>query len=556
MLFNKTLIGSSLILCLINTEALAQPLTVEQRLAALENNEATSQKKLKETQRKLDGALKELAVYKKKRRLTALSASDQEMQSRDHQNGDNAVPFRAQVYRNIDKMDEAEDKIKPKGSSQEKHQQPLLKPSDMNIDQLAKAIENEIGFSFHGYFRSGWGTSSNGSPESWANGSLGRFGNEHGSWYDLQFNQKLYDKDGRSAKAVVMMDGNVGESYVKEPFDSDSENIMQFSDIYVTTKGFISAIPDAVFWVGRHKLRGQEYKMLDFTYHKGASASGIGLENVPLGKGTFAIGLGREDLDNYSKDKTTTQQVNTNAFDIRFRSFPLTENTSGDFYGRYSMANKSDSQKRTQDSGEYYDVKSAWMLTGIINHKQERNGFTEYSAQVANNSLASSFAKVYGGSTNFGTGRYYYGNHTNGISWRLGEQGEFYPTQNTIVAHTLLYSHGNDVYTYETGAHTSFDSIRAVVRPAYIFNDYNQSGIEFGYFNQKNTNSGVSLRESGMKTTLFHDFKLGTSAFKSKMDIRFYATWLKILDNSIDDYTFADEKHDQISFGAQTEIFW
>lgn len=44
MLFNKTLIGSSLILCLINTEALAQPLTVEQRLAALENNEATSQK--------------------------------------------------------------------------------------------------------------------------------------------------------------------------------------------------------------------------------------------------------------------------------------------------------------------------------------------------------------------------------------------------------------------------------------------------------------------------------------------------------------------------------
>lgn len=556
MFSNKTLIGSSLLLCLINTEAAAQPLTVEQRLAALEKNEVINQKIFKETQRKLDNTLEELAVYKKKNRLAARSERDQKPKLAGSQNGDNKVIFRAQVYRDIDKMSADDDKIKPEASLKEKHQQPSLNPSDMSIDQLAKAIENEIGFSFHGYFRSGWGTSSNGSPESWANGSLGRFGNEHGSWYDLLFSQKLYDKDGRSAKAVVMMDGNVGESYVKESFDSDSENMMQFSDIYVSTKGFISAIPDAVFWVGRHKLRGQEYKMLDFTYHKGASASGIGLENVPLGKGTFAIGLGREDLDNYSKDKTTTQQVNTNALDIRFRSFPLTADTTGDFYGRYSMANKSDSQKRTQDDGEYYDVKNAWMLTGIVNHKLARNGFTEYSAQIANNSLASSFAKVYGGSTNFGTGRYYYGNHTNGISWRLGEQGEFYPTQNTIVAHTLLYTHGNDVYTYETGAHTSFDSIRAVVRPAYIFNNYNQTGIELGYFNQKNTNSGISLRESGMKTTLFHEFKLDTSTFNSKMDVRFYITWLKILDNSIDDYTFADEKHDQFSFGAQTEIFW
>lgn len=552
----RTLIGASLHLCLMSNHVSAQPLTIEQRLAALEKNEAISQIKLKETQDKLDDALKELAVYKKKKNVVSFSEYDKKMQVAGRQRADDTVLFHAQVYRYIDKVTESEDKIKPKGSSLENHQLSLPKPSDMDIDKLAKAIENEIGFSFHGYFRSGWGTSTNGSPESWANGSLGRFGNEHGSWYDLLFNQKLYDKDGRSAKAVIMMDGNVGESYVKEPFDSDSENMMQFSDIYVSTKGFITAIPDAVFWVGRHKLRGQEYKMLDFTYHKGASASGIGLENVPLGKGTFAIGLGREDLDNYSKDKASTQQVNTNAFDIRFRNFPLTENTTGDFYGRYSMANKSDSQKRTQDSGEYYDVKSAWMLTGIINDKLDRNGFTEYSAQIANNSLASSFAKVYGGSTNFGSGRYYYGNHTNGISWRLGEQGEFYPTQNTIVAHTLLYTHGNDVYTYETGAHTSFDSIRAVVRPAYIFNDYNQSGVEFGYFHQKNTNSGVSLRESGMKTTLFHEFKLGTSAFNSKMDIRFYATWLKVLDNSIDNYTFADEKHDQISFGAQTEIFW
>ncbi|BDO03344.1 hypothetical protein KAM622c_29310 [Klebsiella quasipneumoniae subsp. quasipneumoniae] len=51
-----------------------------------------------------------------------------------------------------------------------------------------------------------------------------------------------------------MFDGNVKRQYSAGWFDSNSENLMQFSDIYLTTKGFLPFAKDADFWVGKHKV--------------------------------------------------------------------------------------------------------------------------------------------------------------------------------------------------------------------------------------------------------------------------------------------------------------
>ncbi|UMX67210.1 hypothetical protein MJ560_28225 [Klebsiella pneumoniae] len=43
------------------------------------------------------------------------------------------------------------------------------------------------------------------------------------------------------------------------------------------------------------------------------------------------------------------------------------------------------------------------------------------------------------------------------------------------MANAIVYSFGNDVYSYsETGGHSDFESIRTVLRPAYIWDKYNQ----------------------------------------------------------------------------------
>ncbi len=61
-----------------------------------------------------------------------------------------------------------------------KNQQPVTDGapaySAMTLKDFSKFVKDEIGFSYNGYFRSGWGTASHGSPKSWAIGSLGRPG--------------------------------------------------------------------------------------------------------------------------------------------------------------------------------------------------------------------------------------------------------------------------------------------------------------------------------------------------------------------------------------------
>ncbi len=42
----------------------------------------------------------------------------------------------------------------------------------------------------------------------------------------------------------------------------------------------------------------------------------------------------------------------------------------------------------------------------------------------------------------------------------------------------------------------------------------------------------------------------------SRPEIRFYATYIKALENELDGFTFEDNKDDQFAVGAQAEIWW
>lgn len=145
-----------------------------------------------------------------------------------------------------------------------------------------------------------------------------------------------------------------------------------------------------------------------------------------------------------------------------------------------------------------------------------------------------------------------------GNAFRLLSQGEIYLHENVIMANALVYSWGQDIYSYETGAHSDFDSIRTVIRPAYIWDKFNQTGVELSWFTQKNTSkTGVSFRESGYKTTLYHALKVDTSILSSRPEIRFYGTYLNILDNEISGYKFSDdETKSQFIAGVQAEVWW
>ncbi|ECG8591154.1 carbohydrate porin [Salmonella enterica subsp. salamae] len=532
----------------------ASKLTVEQRLELLETELNANKSELQKTKN-------ELGKYKSK------LAKLQQTLTRDNNYNNIATtasdssPIAENIKNENGERSQSTKNARVNGTQQVaviEHDGSNTKVESVSLKDISKFIKDDIGFSYEGYFRSGWGTSNQGSPKTYAAGSLGRFGNEMSGWFDLTLNQRVYNQDGKTANAIVTYDGNVGEQYNDAWFgDSDNENIMQFSDIYLTTRGFLPFAPDADFWVGKHKLPQYEIQMLDWKTLTADVAAGVGIENWALGPGLLDVSLSRDDVDVYSRDFSHTTQMNTNSVDLRYRNIPLWENGTLSLMAKYSSPNKTDQQEENENNDSYFEMKDSWMLTSVLHQNLERDAFNEFTLQVANNSFASSFSSFSDASNTMAHGRYYYGDHTNGIAWRLISQGEMYLSDNIIVANALVYSHGEDVYSYESGAHSDFNSVRTVIRPAWIWNTWNQTGVELGWFKQKNkTQQGITLEESAYKTTLYHAFKVGNSILGSRPEIRFYGTWINILDNELSNFNFNDNSKDEFMAGVQAEVWW
>ena len=549
-----SLLSLSVLLAISSPSVLAAKLTIEQRLELLEAELSANKKELQKTQSQLSTYKDKVAVLQKsikeneKRNVTAgyptaPSPAAENIANENNEISQRAAPAEVKATQQVAVINTDGKKAKVES---------------VTMKDLSKFVKEDIGFSYQGYLRSGWGTSNHGSSQTYAAGSLGRFGNEMSGWFDLTLNQRVYNQDGKTANAVVTYDGNVGEQYNDAWFgDTNNENILQFSDIYLTTKGFLPFAPEADFWVGKHKLPEYEIQMLDWKSLTTDVAAGVGIQNWALGVGQLDASLSRNDVDVYSRDFTQTTQMNTNSLDLRYRNIPLWNNGSLSLMGKYAFANKNDEQEKNEDNNSYFRLKDSWMATGIIRQELERKGFNEFTLQVANNSYASSFSNFSGASNSMAHGRYYYGDHTNGVALRLISQGEMYLADRVIMANALVWSHGNDIYSYESGAHSDFDSFRAVIRPAWIWDTWNQTGVELGWFAQKNkTEQGRDLKESAYKTTLYHALKVGPSLLGSRPEIRFYGTYINILDNDLSQYRFNDDSKDELMLGVQAEVWW
>ncbi|HAT1580780.1 TPA: carbohydrate porin [Raoultella ornithinolytica] len=549
-----SLLSLSVLLAISSPAVLAAKLTIEQRLELLESELSANKIELKKTQSQLSTYKDKVAVLQKsikeneQRNVTAGYPTATSPVAENIANENNEISQRAAPAEV--KATQQMAVINTDGKK--------AKVESVTMKDLSKFVKEDIGFSYQGYLRSGWGTSNHGASQTYAAGSLGRFGNEMSGWFDLTLNQRVYNQDGKTANAVVTYDGNVGEQYNDAWFgDTNNENILQFSDIYLTTKGFLPFAPEADFWVGKHKLPEYEIQMLDWKSLTTDVAAGVGIQNWALGVGQLDASLSRNDVDVYSRDFTQTTQMNTNSVDLRYRNIPLWKNGSLSLMGKYAFANKNDEQEKNEENNSYFTLKDSWMATGIIRQELARKGFNEFTLQVANNSYASSFSNFSGASNSMAHGRYYYGDHTNGVALRLISQGEMYLADRVIMANALVWSHGNDIYSYESGAHSDFDSFRAVIRPAWIWDTWNQTGVELGWFAQKNkTEQGKDLKESAYKTTLYHALKVGPSLLGSRPEIRFYGTYINILDNDLSQYRFNDDSKDELMLGVQAEVWW
>jgi len=424
-------------------------------------------------------------------------------------------------------------------------------------DRLAKVeadVKSASDFKFGAYFRGGWETSNNGptnakvSPGSalipggitytrpnWAQGALGRLGNEFYGWYDFLFSKQFYNQDGVTMKGVLLMDGSIDMNGGNNTFDGgDAGNDFSFSRMYLETTGLIPGHPEAMFWVGRNTLPAKELMLFDWKYVQSNSGAGVGIQNLKLGPGALDVSIGRDDYKVFKTSFAGTEDVNTNSLDVQYNGLhvDLFKNWNMNLIGQYTMANKTDTQKKMEASGELFNLKDAGMLGVVLQQKLADGSFYEHILQGANNGTATNMARIHGANPFLAHGDNYFGEQSGGHLYRYVTQGETFLGDHFGMAHALAVATSSDIVDPETfAAHSDIDYVRAAIRPAYIWPSNNQTGVELGYFTQDSETEGVKKNEAGYKTTLFHTIKFGKSAFRSRPEIRFYGTYLKALNN-------------------------
>lgn len=518
----KTIIAMALMSCYAACgEAMAQNLTLEQRMEALEAQLRVTQQKLQAYEEK-EKAQPRTVVASAAAPLTATAQTAHTA----------AVPTA----------------------------EPELSPT--TLKKISQYVQDDTGFKYSGYFRSGWATTTNGGPKSWAVGSLGRFGNEYDGWYNLSLKKRAWRDGDKSIWANVQFEGDLGLTQSNESFEKGMSGggMGKLSKLYVEGNGLLPFAPEASVWVGKHTLPQYEIQQLDWKSNRTLSGAGVGIENMKLPVGAVSMAITRNDIDNYStvcaagaSSCSDTTQVNVNIAEARYKNLPITGDMTLELGAKYAFANQTDEQKKAQANSEYYQVKSSWLGQAILRNPVQK-GSNELTLQVADNSLASQFMNISSANPDFDYNSSYYGIHSGGIGWRLVNQGEFYLGEKIIMAHALVYGRGHDLYSTYTGAHTDFETARAVIRPSWIWSRNMQTALELGYFTQKNKVNNATMDESGYKVTLAQVYKVDTSILNSRPEIRFYSTYLKALENEIDTQTFNDGKDYQISFGVQAEV--
>ncbi|HGH5981627.1 TPA: carbohydrate porin, partial [Kluyvera georgiana] len=163
---NISLLSLSILVALSPIEVMAAKLTVEQRLEMLEAELSANKTALKQTQ-------SELSSYKEKVATLQKSIKENDQRNVTATNITTLSP----AAENIENENSEKETRVSKSEVTATQQVAVIntegnKPTieSVTMKDISKFVKEDIGFSYEGYFRSGWGTSNHGSSQTYAAG--------------------------------------------------------------------------------------------------------------------------------------------------------------------------------------------------------------------------------------------------------------------------------------------------------------------------------------------------------------------------------------------------
>ncbi|MGL5302980.1 MAG: maltoporin [Aeromonas sp.] len=446
----------------------------------------------------------------------------------------------------------------------------------------ALASQAALAVDFHGYMRSSVGVSSDGSMQTFGKQKVGRLGNEDDTYGEVQLGQEVFNKDGKTfyVDSMFAMTSNGSNDWESTQticnFDAKQCNgdaefaLRQFN---VQAKGLLSFAPEATLWAGKRYYQRHDIHISDF-YYWNISGAGAGIEGVEVGPGKLSFAWVRNDrsaadvFGAYSVTGTETIQkpvlgsdgkptggyiedtvntysrnadLNVNTLDLRYAGIPLWTDASLELGVDYALVNETKSQKALNKDPKNGVMVTAEMTQGIM------GGFNKTVLQYGSEGYSKAMAfygdgSWYGAEAKDGADGYRIINHgviPMGNSWELG--------------HQLVYGVGNEMWE----GNDKWQTMSAVVRPMFKWDDFNKTIFEGGYFkdSDKSTN-GVTEKDSGYKLTLAQAWSAGSS-FWARPEIRVFTSYIAMDDNDMTGKPFnSNTSKSTWNFGVQAEAWW
>lgn len=413
----------------------------------------------------------------------------------------------------------------------------LLSPSVMAVD-------------FHGYARSGIGWAGSGGEQQCfqATGASSKYrlGNECETYAELKLGQQAWKEGDKSFYFDTTLAYAVSQR-------SDFESVTPgFREVNVTGVNLIDALPGAIIWAGKRFYQRHDVHMIDF-YYWDISGPGAGLENVDLGFGKLSLAATRNGesggslgyLNNEWQERPTINDV----FDIRLADLNVNAGGTLELGVDYGRANPEQGFHLAEGAS-----KDGWMLTA--EHMQiMQNGSNKFAVQYATDAMTTLNNGRSQGATIDNSGRLIrvldYGAVDFNDSWGL---------MYVAMYQDLDRDNNNGTSWFTLGA-----------RPMYKWTPIMSTLLEVGYDNVKSQLTGQ--RNSQYKVTLAQQWQAGDSIW-ARPALRVFASWAKWHEKwgyaSQDDsgysadlaysdsslHTFSRGNNDEVSFGAQMEIWW
>lgn len=380
---------------------------------------------------------------------------------------------------------------------------------------------------FHGYMRSGIGVSDNGDQQCSDVKEIGRLGNECETYAEVDFQQELYNRDGKSFKVETMWamvtDQNADYELMGDGGTGAQQGEIALRQFNIQAKGVLGFAPEATLWAGKRFYQRHDIHHIDFFYWD-TSGPGAGIEGISAGPGKLSLAWLRADGDAPNDD----DNQNANNIDIRYAGIPV-GSSSLELGALYRIENLTDDE---DDAGNADD--SSFLITAELS-SPIMGGFNKFVLQYADEGFARAMRFTGGGQWvgDLGAGA---------TGFRIIDHGVIKATSSIELGYAVWYGMTDQG---DNGGDLSAWSISA--RPAISTSDTTKVYFEVGYFGADD--DGTDAERS--KVTVAHAWSAGPG-YWSRPEIRLFASWLY---DGEDENRFRGDDT-AINFGVQAEAWW